>query len=112
MWQWVNGVPTFNGSINIGGDFQASGSVTATANLVASGVVWAANTTATPAGGAVGVRVLIGSAAVSIFTGTGVPTVSAAKGSLYSRTDATTTTSRLYINTDGGTTWTTFTTAA
>lgn len=66
----------------------------------------------TPAGGSAGAAVYIGTAAVGFYIGTGAPTVSAAKGSIYSRTDATTTTTRLYINTDGATTWTNFTTAA
>ena len=51
---------------------------------------------------------------VGIISGTGSPNgvVTAAKGSLFLRTDATTTTTRMYINTDGGTTWTNFTSAA
>lgn len=42
-----------------------------------------------------------------IVSGTGNPSgsVSAPKGSLYIKTDATTATTRLWINTDGGTTW-------
>lgn len=50
---------------------------------------------------------------IDILSGSGAPTgISASKGSLYVNVSATTTTTRLYINTDGGTTWTTFTTAA
>lgn len=47
-----------------------------------------------------------------IYFGSGVPTVSAAKGSLYLRTDGTTTNDRAYINTNGSTTWTALTTVA
>jgi hypothetical protein len=47
-----------------------------------------------------------------VFFGSGAPTLSAAKGSLYLRSDGTTTNNRAYINTDGGTTWTALTTAA
>lgn len=47
-----------------------------------------------------------------VLTGSGAPTISAPKGSLYINLTATTTTTRLYINTDGSTTWTNFTTAA
>jgi len=47
-----------------------------------------------------------------IISGSGAPTLSAAKGSLYLRTDGTTTNDRAYINTDGSTTWTAITTAA
>lgn len=46
------------------------------------------------------------------FFGSGVPTIGAAKGSLYLRSDGSGTTNRAYINTDGGTTWTALTTVA
>jgi hypothetical protein len=51
-------------------------------------------------------------AGLGFYFGTGDPTITAGKGSIYSRTDATTTTTRLWVNTDGGTTWTNTTTAA
>jgi hypothetical protein len=47
-----------------------------------------------------------------IFNGSGAPTLSAAQGSLYVRSDGSATNNRAYINTDGGTTWTALTTAA
>jgi hypothetical protein len=47
-----------------------------------------------------------------IYSGAGAPTISAAKGSLYLRTDGTTTNDRAYINTNGSTTWTAITTVA
>lgn len=51
--------------------------------------------------------------AFPLILGAGPPTgVTAPKGWLYSNTTATTTTTRLYVNTDGGTTWTNLTTAA
>lgn len=81
-------------------------------NVNAAGTISSVNGTATPAGGSAGAAVLIGSAAVGIYIGTGAPSVSAAKGSIYTNTTATTTTTRLYVNTDGGTTWTNLTTAA
>jgi hypothetical protein len=40
-----------------------------------------------------------------IISGTGDPAGSAPKGSLYIKTDATTSTTRLWINTDGYTGW-------
>ena len=45
------------------------------------------------------------SAAMGLYWGSGAPTVSAPQGSLYLRTDGTSTT-RAYINTNGATTWT------
>lgn len=51
-------------------------------------------------------------AGVVIFAGAGAPSFTATKGSLYLRTDGSTTSDRAYINTDGSTTWTSVTTAA
>lgn len=45
-----------------------------------------------------------------IYFGSSAPTISAAQGSIYLRTDGSTTTSRMYINTDGTTGWTAVTT--
>ncbi len=49
---------------------------------------------------------------IDIIVGSGAPTLSAPKGSLYINVTATTTTTRLYVNTDGGTTWAYFTASA
>jgi hypothetical protein len=48
----------------------------------------------------------------TIKSGTGAPTYSAAKGSLYIRIDGSSTSTRLYVNTNGATTWTSVTTGA
>lgn len=69
--------------------------------------------TATPAGGSSSARLLFGTTSgFGIYYGSGAPSVSAAKGSLYLRSDGAGTTSRLYVNTDGSTTWTAVTTVA
>lgn len=69
--------------------------------------------TAIPAGGTAGAGVTFSSATnFGTFFGSGAPTLSAAKGSLYLRSDGSGTTDRAYINTDGGTTWTALTTVA
>lgn len=47
-----------------------------------------------------------------IYSGTGAPSFTAAKGSLYLRLDGSSTSTRAYINTNGATTWTNLTTAA
>lgn len=68
---------------------------------------------AIPAGGTTGLGYTMGSTAnFGVFFGSGVPTLSAAKGSLYLRSDGSSTSTRMYVNTDGGTTWTAVTTAA
>lgn len=48
----------------------------------------------------------------SIVCGTGAPTFSAIKGTLYINITGSSTSTRLYVNTDGATTWTNFTSAA
>jgi hypothetical protein len=69
-------------------------------------------TTAIPAGGTAGMGYRFSSTSnFGIFFGSGAPTLSAAQGSLYIRSDGTTTNNRAYVNTDGGTTWTAITTA-
>lgn len=69
--------------------------------------------TAMPAGGSNGKGLLLSSTAnFGIFFGSGAPTLSAAKGSLYLRSDGSGTSNRMYVNTDSGTTWTAVTTAA
>jgi hypothetical protein len=49
---------------------------------------------------------------VHFCAGTGAPTFSAAKGTVYSNITGSSTATRLYVNTDGATTWTNVTTAA
>lgn len=71
------------------------------------------NGTAIPAGGTTDAGYSFSSTAnFGIFFGSGVPTLSAAQGSLYLRSDGSSTSTRLYVNTNGGTTWTNVTTAA
>lgn len=67
--------------------------------------------TATTAGGvqALGLGTTTG---LGIYFGSGAPTISAAQGSLYVRTDGSSVATRLYVNTTGSTTWTNVTTAA
>lgn len=49
--------------------------------------------------------------AITLSSGTGAPTYAAPKGSIYSRLDGSSSATRMYINTDGSTTWTNVTTA-
>lgn len=68
------------------------------------------------AGGKVSSGIQYGSIAVGLYTGTGAPSFSAMNGSIYTDSNATTTTTRIYVNKSGagtaGTTWTALTTAA
>lgn len=54
----------------------------------------------------------VASTICKIYSGTGAPTFAAGQGSLYLRTDGSSTSTRLYVNTTGSTTWTNFTSAA
>jgi hypothetical protein len=80
-------------------------------DVAAAGVVTAKSATATPAGGAQAIG-LGTTAALGIYYGSGAPTISAGKGSLYLRSDGSGVSDRMYVNTDAGTTWTAVTTAA
>lgn len=78
-----------------------------------TGSLTAHNATAIPAGGTAGAGLLVSSTSnFGVFFGSGAPTLSAAKGSLYLRSDGSSTSTRMYVNTDGATTWTAVTTAA
>lgn len=78
----------------------------------ATGSVTAHSGTAVPAGGTAGAGFLVSSTAnLGVFFGSGAPTLSAAQGSLYIRTDGSSTSTRLYVNTNGTTGWTNVTTA-
>lgn len=101
-----------------GATISVSGNVTG-GNVLSSAVVSAVgnarilSSTAVPAGGTTGAGYKMSSTAnLGVFFGSGVPTLSAAKGSLYLRTDGSTTNDRMYVNTDGSTTWTAVITAA
>lgn len=82
-------------------------------SLGTTGAITAMNATAIPAGGTSGSGFLFSSTAnFGVFFGSGAPSISAAKGSLYLRSDGSSTSTRAYVNTDGSTTWTAITTAA
>lgn len=69
--------------------------------------------TAIPAGGTAGSGYKLSSTAnFGVFFGSGAPTLSAAKGSLYLRSDGTGVNDRMYVNTNGSTTWTAVVTVA
>lgn len=86
----------------------SAGSLAIGTTMLCAAGVQAKSATATPAGGAVGFY--MGSDAVGIYWGSGAPTVSAAQGSLYIRTDGGAST-RLYSNNNGTTGWSAITSA-
>lgn len=82
-------------------NFTVNGTLTVTSSATIKGAL-------TVTSGSNGIKV----GTPKILSGSGAPTVSAPQGSLYLRTDGSSTSTRAYINTDGSTTWTAITTAA
>ena len=102
-----NGLTVSSGASALGGALTVTGTTGLTGQLsVQTG-------TAPPAAGATTSGIKVSSTAnFGIFWGSGAPTFSAAQGSIYLRTDGSSTSTRLYANTTGSTTWTSFTSAA
>ncbi len=82
-------------------------------NLITNGIIHIENGAPPVAGGNAGSGLLFNNTAgFGIYTGSGAPTLSAAQGSIYLRTDGATNVTRAYINTTGSTTWTAINTVA
>ena len=122
----LNGVVTSSGGVGIfGGDSGDSAlylnSPTSIASRIGTAVTFSVTavgvlmngSTAIPAGGTAGLGYRFSSTSnFGVFFGSGAPTLSAAKGSIYLRSDGTTTNDRMYVNTNGSTAWTAVTTAS
>ena len=114
----VLGGANVNATLHTGTTVSVTANVTG-GNILSSAVVSAVGNarilsgTAIPAGGTTGAGYRLSSTAnFGIFFGSGAPTLTAAKGSLYLRSDGSTTNDRMYINTDGATAWTSVITAS
>ena len=118
---------TFNGPVRSENGFEtisinsSTGTVTVTSTigpamsvttLAATGNVTADSATALVAGGASAFIATNTANNMGIYVGSGAPTVSAAQGSLYLRSDGSSTSTRAYINTNGTTGWAAITTAS
>ena len=108
---------TFSGPVKSDNGFEGNitgnvtGNVSAT-TVAATSTVTARSASALVAGGAAAFVGTNTAGSMGIYFGSGAPTVAAAKGSLYLRSDGSSTSTRAYINSDGATTWTALTTAA
>jgi hypothetical protein len=78
--------------------------------LSTAGTVTAQNAQATTAGGGAACLVM-GAGGIGLYFGSGAPSISAAKGSLYVNTTGSSSSTRLYVN-NGTTTWVAVTTAS
>lgn len=86
---------------------------TVTGTLTGSDAIVAHSATAIPAAGAGIAGLKFSSTAdFGVFFGAGAPVHSAAKGSMYMRSNGSGTNNRIYVNTDGGSTWTALLTVA
>jgi hypothetical protein len=101
------------GTVTVTGTFGAATSVTSLAatTVSATGNVTADSNVALVAGGASAFLATNTAGGMGVYIGSGAPTVAAAKGSLYLRSDGSSTSTRLYVS-DGGTTWIAVTTAS
>lgn len=82
-------------------------------SLSTTGSVTTNNAGALTSGGNTTAALLFsGTASFGIYFGAGAPTISAAKGSLYLASDGSSSSTRLYINSSGSTTWVAITTAS
>ena len=88
----------------------ATGAVTA-ASVSATGNVTADSNVALVAGGASAFIATNTAVGMGVYVGSGAPTIAAAKGSIYLRSDGSSTSTRLYVS-DGSTTWIAVTTAS
>lgn len=100
---------TTTGALTVGSLASTAG-ITAT-TVSGTGIVTAVSGTAPVAAGSQVIQAT-STANLGIFVGSGAPTVSAAQGSLYLRTDGSSTSTRLYVNSNGSTTWVAVTTAS
>jgi hypothetical protein len=96
------------GAVTVTGTFGAATSVT---TLAATGNITADSASALVAGGASAFIATNTAAGMGMYIGSGAPTVAAAKGSIYLRSDGSSASTRLYVS-DGGTTWIAVTTAS
>lgn len=90
----------------------AAGAVSVNAPTSGPAIIAGADTAITAAGNLRTGIAFTSTANFGVFCGSGAPTISTAKGSLYLRSDATTNVTRAYINTDGAGTWTAINTVA
>ena len=97
----------------IGGTTKAAGSFTSVSSTssTSTGTLTAISGTAITAGGSAAV-LATSTARFGVFLGSGAPTIAAAQGSLYLRSDGSSASTRLYVNSDGSTTWVAVTTAS
>ena len=109
----ISSALSLTSTLSVTGASTLSGAITAGSTISTTGQLSLQTSTAPPAAGASTSGIKFSSTAnLGIFWGSGAPTFSAAQGSLYIRTDGSSTSTRLYVNSTGSTTWVNFTSAS
>jgi hypothetical protein len=110
----VSGNATIGGTLGVAGATTLStlgvGAITGTSTISSTGLITSSG--AVTAGGVAYFAAGSGGTSPLILAGSGVPTASAPVGSLYLRTDGSSTSTRLYVATTTGGVWTNVVTAA
>jgi hypothetical protein len=100
----------FSGAVDVAGALGVGGALTATGAISSVSTITAKNASAITATGAQALG-FSSTATLGVYYGSGIPTIAAATGSLYVRTDGSGATNRGYIS-SGGTGWVSFTTSS
>jgi len=106
-----DGGAALSGNLSVSGTLSLTGAATLSSTLSTVGQLSVQTSTAPPAAGATtsGIR-LSSTSNFGIYWGSGAPTFTAAQGSIYLRTDGSSSSTRLYVR--GASSWTNFTSAA
>lgn len=110
-----NKAVAFGSTLSVTGTSTLTGAITATGGVSTPAAATLKSATAIPAtAGAVaaGAPVIFYSTSLSIEVTSDVPTHTRPKGSICINSGGSSTSTRMYVNTDGAGTWTSFTTAA
>lgn len=109
----TNGALSLPSTLTVTSTTTLTGAATASSTLATVGQLSVQTATAPPASGANTSGIKVSSTAnLGIYWGSGAPTFSAAQGSIYMRTDGSSSSTRLYVNSTGSTTWVNFTSAS
>lgn len=109
----ISSALSLTSTLAVTGATTLTGALTVNSTVSTTGQLSVQTGTSIPAAGASTAGIKMSSTAnFGVFYGSGAPTFSAAQGSVYMRSDGSSTSTRLYINTTGSTTWTNVTTAA
>lgn len=114
-----SGITVTTGNVSMSGTLGVTGATTLSSTLGVTGLTTLTGQlsvqtgTAPPASGATTSGIKVSSTSnFGIFWGSGAPTFSAAQGAIYLRTDGSSSSTRMYVNSTGSTTWVNFTSAS